>query len=809
MLGVKLTRHATGRDLVVKFEGAYHGSYDDLEAGLYGIGELEGRTLLAEFGRLDSFRSAIERHRGEIAAIVIEPILYTFKVIPPPPGFLVELIELAHKNGILAVLDDCLMFRLAPGGSAERYGLRPDITCLGKFVGGGLPVGAIAASEELMSIFDPAHERAVYHGGSFNGNPLGCAAGRVTMEHFGAAEIERIDAHAARLGEALGEASRASGVGLDITGDGSVLGVHVLGANGRSEPRAQPALSPRRDQPRRLLRPGRRVRPGDPVHRRRRRRGDRDSRSRARGPRQGDADGRSIGMSIERLPSDLGSFSEAVAHDGPGRTIHVSGMIGFGSDGKLVKGGIAAETAATFDTIEAILGRAGAGLSDLVRMNVFMLDLAEYGEFGRVRAKRSAISYRRTPRCRSPGCCSGRGSRSTRRRSWPRADDRGGGNDAGRRRADARRLDADPRGDRARERHPADASAGIAGLDELHERSLEPEWLWPALIEDLGIELARPYERIVDLADGPERTRWFEGAELNLAGACLDRWAALDARREALGWHTELGEDRRLDFGELTRLADGAAAALASLGVAAATPSACSCRSRRRPLPRYTAAGRSARSRSQSLRLRRRRARPPAGQDSGARVLVTVDGFPRRGSVVEAKAIADRALADAPGDERVLVWRRMGLATSPGTTGGTSTGPRPSRRTRRQRREPVPADHPALLIYTSGSTGRPKGAVLTHAGMLLTIAKDAAYHVDLHRDDRLCWVTDLGWIMGAWEIVAAGSLGAYVCMIEGAPGHRRPTGSGASSASTHHRRRRQPEPDPWTRGRRRRAGSGA
>ncbi len=234
MLGVKLARHATGRDLVVKFEGAYHGSYDDLEAGLYGIGELEGRTLLAEFGNLDSFRSAIERHGDEIAAIVIEPILYTFKVIAPPPGFLLELIELAHENGILAVLDDCLMFRLAEGGSAERYGLRPDITCLGKFVGGGLPVGAIAASDELMSIFDPAHERAVYHGGSFNGNPLGCAAGRVTMEHFGAAEIERIDGHAARIGQALADASRASGVGLDITGDGSVLGVHVLGADGKT-----------------------------------------------------------------------------------------------------------------------------------------------------------------------------------------------------------------------------------------------------------------------------------------------------------------------------------------------------------------------------------------------------------------------------------------------------------------------------------------------------------------------------------------------------------------------------------------------
>src|SRR3954453_4090253 len=176
MLGVKLARHATGRPLVIKFRGAYHGSYDDLEAGLYGIDELEGRTLLGNFGDLDSFERAFADHSGEIAAVIIEPILFTFKVIPPPAGFLPDLFALAREHGVLTVLDDCLMFRLAPGGSAERYGLEPDITCLGKFVGGGLPVGAIASSKELMSVFDPSHPRAVYHGGSFNGNPLGCAA---------------------------------------------------------------------------------------------------------------------------------------------------------------------------------------------------------------------------------------------------------------------------------------------------------------------------------------------------------------------------------------------------------------------------------------------------------------------------------------------------------------------------------------------------------------------------------------------------------------------------------------------------------
>jgi 2-iminobutanoate/2-iminopropanoate deaminase len=93
-------------------------------------------------------------------------------------------------------------------------------------------------------------------------------------------------------------------------------------------------------------------------------------------------------MSIERYPSDLGSFSESVATSGPGRWIHVSGMIGFGEGGKVVEGGVAAETAATFDVIEGILERAGAGLTDIVRMGVFMLDLGEYGEFSQARAER-------------------------------------------------------------------------------------------------------------------------------------------------------------------------------------------------------------------------------------------------------------------------------------------------------------------------------------------------------------------------------------------------------------------------------------
>ena len=124
------------------------------------------------------------RHGKEFAAIVIEPVLVTGRVVAPKPGFLAGLESLAHHHGALVILDDCLMLRLAVGGSAEIFQLRPDMVVLGKFLGGGTPMGAFGGSREIMQIFDPTRPAPVFHGGSFNGNPVGCAAGRATLEHL-------------------------------------------------------------------------------------------------------------------------------------------------------------------------------------------------------------------------------------------------------------------------------------------------------------------------------------------------------------------------------------------------------------------------------------------------------------------------------------------------------------------------------------------------------------------------------------------------------------------------------------------------
>ena len=227
MLAVKIARAATGRPIVVKASGGYHGSYDDLEAGLYGQGDIPGRVLLGEFGDAESFERVLEEQGDQIAAVVLEPIMYSWSSTPPPPDFLTRVQAATRRAGALFVLDDCLMFRLAEGGAAEKYGLDPDITFLGKFIGGGVPVGAVGGRASVMSVVDPRRERHLYHGGSFNGHLLGCAAGIVAVSHLTAERIAKMDYQAARLRAALEAKARDLGIALIVSGEGSSLGVYL------------------------------------------------------------------------------------------------------------------------------------------------------------------------------------------------------------------------------------------------------------------------------------------------------------------------------------------------------------------------------------------------------------------------------------------------------------------------------------------------------------------------------------------------------------------------------------------------------
>jgi glutamate-1-semialdehyde 2,1-aminomutase len=234
MLAVKLARHFTGKPLILKLKAGYHGSYSDLEAGLEGRGEIPGHTLLADFNDLDSFERQLVQYSGQIAAVIVEPVMYTGVVMIPDEGFLSGLEALARRHGALFIVDDCLMLRLAYGGSAEKYGLSPDLTFLGKFLGGGIPVGAVGGRAEILEITSPRAAAPIYHGGSYNGNLLGCLAGKATMEHLTRERIAEMDSQVLALRHALESKAAKLGMPLTIRQTGSIMGIYF--ADGDLQP---------------------------------------------------------------------------------------------------------------------------------------------------------------------------------------------------------------------------------------------------------------------------------------------------------------------------------------------------------------------------------------------------------------------------------------------------------------------------------------------------------------------------------------------------------------------------------------------
>lgn len=223
MLACKVARRYSGRDLILKASAAYHGSFPDLEAGLRGMGAIAGRTLICDFGDTEAFLDMMRKH--DLAAVIIEPVLMTGDVVPPPPGFLQAIESLALERGIVFIIDDCLMFRLAPGGSSEFFGLQPDLITLGKFIGGGIPMGAVCGRREIMSVFGPKGERPLFHGGSFNGNALSARSGIVTMQHLSREAIDRMNAQATAIHRRLDEAIAKKGLPAKTTCVGSTVGI--------------------------------------------------------------------------------------------------------------------------------------------------------------------------------------------------------------------------------------------------------------------------------------------------------------------------------------------------------------------------------------------------------------------------------------------------------------------------------------------------------------------------------------------------------------------------------------------------------
>jgi glutamate-1-semialdehyde 2,1-aminomutase len=193
MSALRLARAATGRDMVLKFDGGYHGHVDSLlvKAGSGGATfnvpdsagipkELANLTLIARYNDLEDVRAQMKEHGAKVAAIIVEPVAGNMGCVPPQDGFLAGLRAICDEHGTLLILDEVMTgFRVAYGGAQTRYGVRPDITTLGKIIGGGMPIGAYGASRELMQLVSPLGP--MYQAGTLSGNPVAVAAGRATL----------------------------------------------------------------------------------------------------------------------------------------------------------------------------------------------------------------------------------------------------------------------------------------------------------------------------------------------------------------------------------------------------------------------------------------------------------------------------------------------------------------------------------------------------------------------------------------------------------------------------------------------------
>ena len=316
----------------------------------------------------------------------------------------------------------------------------------------------------------------------------------------------------------------------------------------------------------------------------------------------------------------------------------------------------------------------------------------------------------------------------------------------------------------------------IRSYDELIKRSQgDIEWFWEAVVRDLGIEFYQPYARVLDESEGKPWAKWFVGGTINLAHNCVDRWADRTPDNVAIIWEGEEGSPRHVTYRELREMADRLAGALRELGIRAGDTVGIFM-----PMAPETVAATLACAKLGAVYLPifsgyAADAVATRLQDASTKVLITSDGTTRRGKLVPMKETADEAAAACPSVEHVVVWARLGRSDLPWVEGRDH--PWDDLLDRQQPRfetEQLDSEHPLFVAYTSGTTGRPKGSVHVHGGLLVKMAAEAAYQTDLHQDETLFWVTDLGWIMGPWELIGAGALGATVMLFDGAPNHPGP-----------------------------------
>ena len=246
MFAMRLARAFTGRPKIARMEGGYHGTHDYAEVSGHPDVAVAGspeapvpqpdsigtpawaldEVVVLPFNNADAAEAIIRREAADLAAVILEPIIGAGGVIAATPEFLRRLREVTRELGILLIFDEVISFRVAPGGAQQLYGVTPDLTTLGKIIGGGLPVAAFGGRADVMELLDPRRRPNLAQGGTYNGNPLGMAAGVAAMRELTPDVYDDLNRKGARVAEQLSEVFASHGVAVQVNGAGSMFALH-------------------------------------------------------------------------------------------------------------------------------------------------------------------------------------------------------------------------------------------------------------------------------------------------------------------------------------------------------------------------------------------------------------------------------------------------------------------------------------------------------------------------------------------------------------------------------------------------------
>lgn len=245
LMAIRCARAATGRQKIMKMEGGYHGSYELAEVSLVPhpqhAGELHAPastpvdpsfpasvledTVICPYNEPQLARHLIERHNDDLAAIIVEPMLGSMGMVPATAEFLQCLRAMSQEFGIVLIFDEVITFRLSAAGAQAQYQVTPDLTCLGKIIGGGLPVGAVGGRRDLMALFSPDSKSPVMHASTFSGNAMTMAAGLAAMRAYTDSDAERINRLGEQLRSGFNREFKAAGINAQMFGNGSLSNI--------------------------------------------------------------------------------------------------------------------------------------------------------------------------------------------------------------------------------------------------------------------------------------------------------------------------------------------------------------------------------------------------------------------------------------------------------------------------------------------------------------------------------------------------------------------------------------------------------